>query len=581
MWFIPYNRHNLSKVLSGGIVAPHKSYLNYRPDAQCFSDNSILLIRGGVSEEMLGKEEFSGQSNFLVLLEIDIKKLNQKLIISAAEGKKLGLSDSLGSDNQEAIVMYSGSIPSSEIKVVHFRTKEDLEDFETRSHADVPYDVIKFAATKELFNQNNSPNFFADVKRFNQKGNDINCYKIYKEADSHLGALVLLTLAIPAKSEWFEFCKNAITQNADHTLANIKKLGESYSNIEQHLFKVAYLLMVDIDGDKEWNAKNFLEDLDSKLDKSLLDEFDIRLYEVWYKKCLDILDTRAEAFPLRDDGDKALRAILLVLLRGKPDDVISAKKSSLHAGPDVTALALILVGAKMGFQRIDSQIKARREKAYSLFSIIKSKFFNAAIDKISPPDLNPLKVQVKNKEFGLFGTSMSLIVDNYVLAENQSEGPQPLLKILAESQTIPDGIHFEVDRANNRLKHKFSLKDGRFQTIYLSVVDVNLQGESIIRVSSPCLNLSTIKGKLSIEAIDKHLQSNYKTSYVEVADKLLMNQGRASFLCYSIDIKHKYIYVLRDYPLSSSRFEISLLEYVANSADNTERFFHPAGPDQY
>ena len=56
---------------------------------------------------------------------------------------------------------------------------------------------------------------------------------------------------------------------------------------------------------------------------------------------------------------------------------------------------------------------------------------------------------------------------------------------------------------------------------------------------------------------------------------LIIQQGLSDLhCCYSIDLNKKYMYVLRDYPLSSSRFELEQMKGVAQIADSAEQRFN-------
>ena len=231
----------------------------------------------------------------------------------------------------------------------------------------------------------------------------------------------------------------------------------------------------------------------------------------------------------------------------------------------------------MGFQRLSSEEKSKAKSAYNLYSKMKSNLFNSGLDKIFKPEKNNLKVNVTTDNFGNLGTSFKLLVDKYVLAENKNEGSEALSMIFAASNTAPNKIDFDIDRENQRLIHKFDLGAGRSQKIYITA-DSKIKtegGETMIRITSPCLDLSEIKKPITRPLLFDFLKKKYKKDLGDLCFDLLLEQGQSHFICrYFWDFKNKYLCVIRDYLLSATRMELDLMEPVARIADNTERRFN-------
>ena len=560
-WYIPLNRHNLSKILAGGVIVPSESFSTYKLDAQSLTHNNVLLVKDGVSSEMIKKDEFSGASSFLTLIEVELRELNELFIKTTPLLKDIKL--------------YGGSIPTAKIKCIHFESEDNLEDFKIRTFDDVVYNTVDFKVSSKLFSQNTHPNFFADIKNISLDSSTNLLIDTYKTTDAHLGGMVMLMHALPASKKWFNFAKNIYTEAKNKSIDNIKDIKEDFTDIEQGIFREAFKLLIGIDGNKQWNGRNFLKNLDENFNKEKIEKSEIIKYDLWLKVCFDILDNKIKVHPLTDSKNIVFRAITLIILRDNLKDLLSAKNSSLQAGDEVTALAAILVGAKLGFQRLSSADKAKVPVIYSLFSQLKSNFFNKKINKEFIPIEGKLKVNLKTENFGYLGTTLKLTADREILAENQDEGPQALSKILADSNTAPNKIDFDVDRDNQRLIHEFELHDGRTQTIYITVGEQTQLGEVMVRITSPFLDLSKIKNPLNIKLINEYLQKKYNINLGDLCTDLIIQQGLSDLHCrYSIDLNKKYMYVLRDYPLSSSRFELEQMKGVAQIADSAEQRFN-------
>ena len=573
-WCIPVNRHNLSKILSGGIIAPQNSFTDYKNDAQSFLEGSIILLKGGVSNALMLTEDFVGSSNFLTLVEIDFEELNTKLIHQIPSEK-----DSNGK-SQDNVITYSGAIPSSNIKTIYFQLEEDLQDFQVREFEDVPSDAVNVEVNESLFNQQISYDFFEAVKAVPKNKNSSQYKSIYKKSDAYVGSLAVLNEVMVAEERWFKFFEDTIlsNKNKNENLKNMKHFSSVCSDIENKLFCLAYELLVDIDGEKDWYAKEFLDDLDKKIkviDNSLEDK---EIYNVWKKICISVLNHNGEVPALGDDGSKVFRAVMLILLRSTPEDISASKNSSLSSGDEVVAFASFLVGAKMGFQRLSKNLKSKSEN-YSFYSTLKSEVFNAYFN-IKTSQFTKKNVSLETSEYGELGTRFILKINNNALISRENSGPQELAKIQGDAATHTKKIHFDFDRKNNRLTHKYEMPNDRSQRIYIRTKGRTENGEPIIQVISPFLDLDGIKhsteDKNQFDIISEFVKAKYEIDYKKMSMDFLINHQPIS-----IDFENKFFYVHRSYPLHATQFEFDLMHEIAKVAEKLEIKYNPQGPDKY
>ena len=571
-WCIPVNRHNLSKILSGGIIAPQNSFPDYKNDAQSFLEGSIILLKGGVSKALMLTEDFVGSSNFLTLVEIDIEELNTKLI------HQIPIEKDLNGKSQDNVITYSGAIPSSNIKTIYFQLEEDLQDFQVREFEDVPSDAVNVEVSESLFNQQISYDFFEAVKAVPKNKNSSQYKSIYKKSDAYVGSLAVLSEVMVAEERWFKFFEDTIISNKNENLKNIKHFSSICSDIENRLFCIAYELLVDIDGEKDWYAKDFLDDLDKKIkeiDNSLEDK---KTYNTWKKICISILNHEGDVPPLGDDGCRVFRAVMLILLRSTPEDISASKNSSLSSGDEVVAFASFLVGAKMGFQRLSKNLKSKSEN-YSFYSTLKSEVFNAYFN-IKTSQFTKKNVSLETSEYGELGTRFILKINNNALIARENSGPQELAKIQGDAATHTKKIHFDFDRKNNRLTHKYEMPNDRSQRIYIRTKGRTENGEPIIQVISPFLDLDGIKlsteDKNQFDIISEFVKAKYEIDYKKMSMDFLINHQPIS-----IDFENKFFYVHRSYPLHATQFEFDLMHEIAKVAEKLEIKYNPQGPDKY
>ena len=401
---------------------------------------------------------------------------------------------------------------------------------------------------------------------------------IYKKSDAYVGSLAVLSEVMVAEERWFKFFEDTILSNKNENLKNMKHFSSICSDIENRLFCIAYELLVDIDGEKDWYAKEFLDDLDKKIkeiDNSLEDK---KTYNAWKEKCISVLSNDPEVPPLGDDGRRVFRAVMLILLRSTPEDISASKNSSLSSGDEVVAFASFLVGAKMGFQRLSKKLKSKSEN-YSFYSTLKSEVFNACFN-IKTSQFNKKNVSLETSEYGELGTRFILKINNNALIARENSGPQELAKIQGDAATHIKKIHFDFDRKNNRLTHNYEMPNDRSQRIYIHTNGRTQGGEPIIQVISPFLDLDGIKDligdKNQFDIISEFVKSKYEIDYKKMSMDFLKNHQPIS-----IDFENKFFYVHRSYPLHATQFEFDLMHEIAKVAEKLELKYNPQGPDKY
>ena len=152
-WFAPLNRSNLTAVLAGGVIAPHKSYADYEDDIQQFAGDGVLLVRGGVSLELLeagGLEE--GAAN-MMLAEIRIDDFPECRVRGLNEKGEV-CETTLEERNKNIYVLtFPATIPATRIVAIHFKSEREKKNYMVRGFDNAPLDVVPMEVSTQLFQQ--------------------------------------------------------------------------------------------------------------------------------------------------------------------------------------------------------------------------------------------------------------------------------------------------------------------------------------------------------------------------------------------------------------------------------------------
>lgn len=563
-WYAPLNRKSLVDMLAGGVLAPYNYYSRSNTELQCFSDSGILLIKSGLSQDILDSPELVGEKGFTVLVEIDLTGLPAtKLQGINDNGKscKVTVNDS----KHSVILSYPAIFPLTRIIKVHFRSESDKRNFIARSFDNVPIDKNLLSVSEELFTQDFSCNIKTFIKSFCNDDGDNNLKSSYTNSDSYVGSAALLITTLPPKSKWLEFAKEMFTSKRAVNFSGALLSKIIVNNLERELFLVAFSIMQKMDTREGWQSKKVLQYLHSSIDKSKLTEDEKNQLDHWLISCEEILDNKRQVSHLTDQGMKVGRAILLLLLRPEPEEILDSVHSSLEPGMEVMSIAAMLSGARMGFEELSNSIKLKTPM-HELLTCLKADISNITWDRsILKKKISTPVVDIKIDDCGDLVSSYKLLVDGAILAENRDEGPIELRLIHTKAESV--GIKLRYERENNRLSYRYELPVGRTQNVYVSPGIPNNKNEKTIRFSSPCLDISTTKGKRILNRA--------------MCDTLLIKNCEPNLYCrFAICEVEKMVVVLSDQILDTiDNTELLMgLEHVAKTAD---AFEEEVGLDQF
>ena len=570
---IPLTRDDLITVLASGIITP------------CYPEKPyITIFQNGISSSLYDIKDFlpdSSDSNFTVLLEIEYP------VIQSTESGMTGISDSgevEGTVDAEdlKILFFSGVLPVSVIKTIHFKSDKDKDNFLARGYENVPVKNFKSLVTEKLFNQELSEEC---IKTFNEHKPEmpVKSEKYFSEvmaiSDSYLGFLAILTHIIPADENWMNFVKDLLDEDNRKKL-NLKSLDLKSNNIikdnlEFALFNSAYKRILqehESGGGQDWQSKEILKDIYNDVDRGDLSERELTTLDKWFNRCTKILNNEADTVPLTDESYRVARAILLVLLRPSPEDIIKSEASSLKPGAEVLAFAVILSGIRYGFSALPNKLKSVSGEKLKIFSNLRADFVNSLLDspviddEIVPAFFFPYKAEVIKKHSGLMGQDLQIKVGDNIFLERHIEGPVELRLVNAIAEIA--GITLKHERRYRRLSYIHD-SGKRKQEVFLSPGGLypNKKKERTIILWSKCVDLKTPIGKKLLQD-ESFLKDLLKTN---VSPEIFCNIGMAGENL-NISDELEYVFVVLGYIISTLDESelVSGLEHVAEVADMIE-----------
>ncbi len=559
-WYVPLNRNNLIAVLAGGILSPNKFYTDYDEDLQRFCDDGILLIRKGLSHAVVENEELTGSSGYTVLAEISIKSY-PKTKVRGLTNQGKACKASLTSDTDETrILSFPGIIPVTRIIAIHFGSDSDKSNFIARSFDNLPADIVPLKVTKKLFNQDVSEAIIDGIKNFTDKKSRSDATELnalYKQSDSFVGSAVLLAATFSPTENWLNLLKDTLVSKQPDGLSYIEASQIITNRLELSLFREAYSMLINMDPEDGWQAKKILSDIYTAVNIGELSKDEHIQLERWQSTCIDILDNRRSITPLTDSKMKVGRALLLLLLRPDPEDLIDSAHSSLEPGTEVLSLAAILAGARSGFEALSNSLKSLPVR-YNLYSNLKADLINSnwKTSLLKKHNDGP-EIKLALQEWGVMGQNFQLFVNDEKLVEKKDEGSLELRTVLNKSEAA--GIQLKYEREQHRLSYRYEFKNDRSQTVYVSIGVENENNDKTIRFWSPCLDVSNASGKKLFNAAMKQ--------------KLLEKNCEMHIYCrFAFCKQEKAILVIHDQILDTmDQSELcSGLKHVAITADEFE-----------
>lgn len=560
-WFVPLKWDDLVTTLARAFISPIDSYPN-NDNLQIQHRGQILIRKNGIS---ITKPLSEGLNDFIVLVELDINSLPIKLITGI---NNKGVSENISSTNdlnQYDILLFLGAIAVSNIRCIHFHLTADKDNFVSRSYDNHPnnktgkYDFFKLEVSNTLFEYKLPKKIENYLKKNSIPPLNIDFSDLFHRSNCFLGSIALLLEVMPLSQNWLNFIKKIFAAVGTKNLITYKDFDLGDDPFEQKLFDFTLNKMI-LSSSNDMQGKKFLENLVKEVENDL-DQSQKDTLKGWYETTLAILNNERDLPKLTDEKSKVGRAILLVLVRPRYEDILSSKNSILEPGDDVMALASILIGAKYGFATLVNHYKSK-ESNYYIYSNKIVDLFNADLSKqiseinLFEPIIKEKDITIQNSNVSDLDISYKIYINNRMLVEKVKHGPDELAKVLINSRSSSEPIHFDADREKMRLSCEYSFENGRHQKVYVSVGKATKHGNKTIRVWSPCLNFQKPSKAYNFELLDAIMKMH---SFPETYCRIGLSEDQ------------KELIVMRDQMVESSgNIELEMIENVARFADDFE-----------
>ena len=494
-WYVACDTELLTSYLASGVIGvfvrePEQGINEIR-------ESKIRLVTRGFPSDYLSNVRVP------VLLEIKRAEANKVFYHSTDSSGKCGPKKLAESFEREAFG--AGSIPMSFIANIYFRIEEEKEDYLARAYENVPFDRVPIKVSKELFEslvEHEDYTVSEELENFIQN-NNVESNKIFERVDRQLGAAALCAHVLPGRQAWVK-CWRKISEFGANEQNGIHTVFSEFAGSEPELM----LLRETVDGllksdtSQGWLPKQFINQMASitELDQDL---------KGWAQHCLDLLDNKVDAMTLEDRPESLVRrAVLLLLLRESPMDILEAGNSDLKPGRDVATLAASLSGLRTGLSELPNQIKSSAKVIYEFWSERAAELINTAIFGLENSTVE-LKFKVETIDAQALSVRLSVFHRSSKLFERPVEISGPLRKAWITALELNLGGELEYDFQEECFFLEVPLKNDRKQFVYLSDVTTTVSAPTV-RFWTKVMDISTpnLKKKLTKDVLQELMRRN-------------------------------------------------------------------------
>jgi len=563
------NRRNILSIMSGGVIGASDVYSKYGNDILSASHGYLPLFVNGVPEEAIKLTSANIDTNFPVLLEIDLDSVSKEIHrYHLSNGKIL---DESNLDNSDAeVILINEVIKTSLISCVHFMTHENLQDFKARVLENVPVNNFKYNVSPELFYINQTKfnvNWFSLVPTLNTVSPSL-AYRS-RLSDKIVASIALLSENLKRSDD--AILLMSLIQSSDindnvsvpyeyRILSNVINLLHldisHFSNTSENhkLIRATIEVLIGINLEEGWDATDVLDEI-VNVYNSISGEVSSENIDNWRNFCKDVLNNEKDIYPgvLSDVNDIIKRSIFLLLIRPEYSDYVDIESEYLNPGHAVKTIALFFAGFRAGYERLSNDFKSYDEY-HGIFSPLKVHYIN-------------LDTTEENRVFPA-SANISVICD--INSQQYRCKLQVLEEVLTDkSVSLPNEVHTIINRMNqkgyketkydmfeNRVSYSFEYQaEARRQPIYIDIYD------HMMRISSPCIEFKKYKS----------YERKYTTK--KVMEQLLKDNGIMQGKCYYVYEKGVNISLERRISLSdiNNLNIIDIIEFIAKSSDNFEK----------
>lgn len=579
-FFVVLNRNLFLRSLAAFRIQPASLYPSFADPLTGAAGNQLLLVRKGIPESWSEQIASSRENEFPVLLELNLGGLN-KFFTENSMWALLPL-----------------CIPMTEVSNVFFPRKEQIEEFTVRRYDDVVTDLVPIKHSKGLFKldrvetvEGDSPELFNSdkgspsgdipISEIQEAGLNEKNQAHHTQDDSVAGALCCLLKMLPDGARWHQSLIPIVLQESgpeqtnkiskDVLSAFVRLISPQHPRTTEYQIRSAIKVFMNNSLSDGWQSTQVLNEIASKIITAPSEEgIDAKLIDNWKELSLDILENKCDCDPLTDEGQVALRAILLACLRKKPETVASAADSYLRAGKMVTAIAGFLCGLSSGISSLPREMKLFDSKPDLAALIVR----NLLLPRLQAAgvDIHPEDILLENKPKADLSSSLLIRKGKSVIYTKTVPVRAVYQQLIAMGRQMSLPIRGDLETGYLKFTHEWH--SGRKQSVYIKSLHSRDNRDDMVRFISPFEELpKSFKGsnfdKLSGMLIKSRAKSINRDSLI----KYLLWQSQEDIHCrLAIDPQLGCLCVIVDQIVSTlDREELSShLMHIAEMADNLE-----------
>lgn len=524
-WFVATNSINLLSILARGLIGPRVFLSDYSSDFMGAVENGVLLLQSGFPGSLMQGAELADAMSTPVLVELE-KPGTGSLTVRALQQSGESFTTTLRKAGGASAAVFEGVLPVSAIRTIWFPTTEDLEDFQARAFENVPLSKTKFDVDSVLFGIDASitSDAVALLNKSDVKADAAADWaRLSETADRYAGGLTVLVSVFPEELGWLRQLGQALLGKAPRGTAElglgrfvelVRASDDSVSPTESEIgiLEAAVRLVTSERFKDGWSGRDFIQAVLDLFEPVRADHQEAERLQRWGEVSLDVLANRRDMVPLDDAKSWVLRAILLLMLRRDPDDLVKVRHSSLAPGSRVVAVAGLLAGLHSGFERLSNDIKCA-DHLYELVSLWVARSINKDLgQKLPKPVFNAGKVDLLTSETNVMAVRATVKLDGQTLFERHVEASHAIRKAKHVAEELGWKLRFDHER--QRLDYQFELPGGRKQKVFIEKGRPSGHGLDMLRFWSPCLDLSLAERRkiLNAKEMDSLLQRNVSHS---------------------------------------------------------------------
>jgi hypothetical protein len=346
----PTNRYNLLEILSSGMVSPLAAYDKYYHDLLERSPGRIPLFAQSISEDVMAVCTSEGTATFPVIVELHSSAVHDDRF-PTIDKKGRGGKAVLGDERGTAWVV-SGPFAIDEQCVIHFKSKEDLEEHRLQEYENIRHDDWTYRVSPLMFGGQGNTDVLTWLSRLAPV--NVPTPDDFRVVDKEGGAIALLSSGDDETSRAigrYLLGDRTATDIPDHLSYLVEGVRHNVDR-ESRLFYAVVSTLRSFDP-RTFAPTAFLEALFKTEELHHLRRSDHVFITRGIDQLRKVLANEVEfvAFPAKS-GSAVMRALMLLVLRPDPKRLAEWSPEEINAKGLTFALARLFVGYLYGRKRM-------------------------------------------------------------------------------------------------------------------------------------------------------------------------------------------------------------------------------------